>query len=80
MHLLLRLGASKNNIYVVDSSGVIHSGRTKLNPYKFGFAIETDKRTLTDAMDGADVFIRDSKSLQLCYHPGAENIITNCPN
>jgi malate dehydrogenase (oxaloacetate-decarboxylating)(NADP+) len=57
MHLLLRLGASKNNIYVVDSSGVIHSGRTKLNPYKFGFAIETDKRTLADAMQGADVFI-----------------------
>lgn len=57
MHLLIRLGASKSNIFVIDRTGVIHSGRTKLNPYKFGFAIETDKRTLADAMEGADVFI-----------------------
>ncbi len=57
MHLLTTLGASRNNIYLIDSQGVIHSGRQKLNPFKYAFAIETEKRTLADAMDGADVFI-----------------------
>src|SRR5262249_31173708 len=57
MHLLTNLGASRNNIFIVDSEGVIHSGRTKLNPYKYAFAIETEKRTLADAMENADVFI-----------------------
>ncbi len=57
MHLLINLGASRNKIFIVDSEGVIHSGRTKLNPYKFAFAIETEKHTLEDAMKDADVFI-----------------------
>lgn len=57
MHLLINLGASRNKIFIIDSEGVIHSGRTKLNPYKFAFAIETEKRSLADAMQGADVFI-----------------------
>lgn len=57
MHLLTNLGASRNNIFIVDSEGVIHSGRTKLNPYKYAFAIETEKRSLADAMENADVFI-----------------------
>lgn len=57
MHLLTRLGASRDHIYVVDTQGVIHSKRSNLNPYKYAFAIETDKRTLSDALDDADVFI-----------------------
>ena len=36
---------------------MIHSGRTDLNQYKAAFAHETDKRTLEDALAGADVFI-----------------------
>jgi len=36
---------------------VIHTGRRDLNPFKFGIAADTDKRTLAEAMDGADVFI-----------------------
>ena len=57
MKLLLELGARCENIFMVDRKGVIHSGRDDLNEYKQAFATETDKRTLEDAMDGADVFI-----------------------
>jgi len=57
MRLLVALGAHKNNIMLIDRSGVIHSGRHDLNPYKFAFALDTDLRTLDEAMQGADVFI-----------------------
>ena len=45
------------NIYMLDRKGVIHSGRDDLNEYKAIFATETEKRTLADAMKGADVFV-----------------------
>ncbi|HPE59628.1 MAG TPA: malic enzyme-like NAD(P)-binding protein [Thiolinea sp.] len=57
MDLLTALGASKDNIYMIDRKGVIHSKRDDLNQYKARYALETDKRTLEDACDGADVFI-----------------------
>ncbi|HEC20025.1 MAG TPA: malate dehydrogenase [Gammaproteobacteria bacterium] len=57
MRLLLSLGAKKENLFLVDRKGVIHSGREDLNAYKQAFATQTDKRTLQDAMQGADVFI-----------------------
>ncbi len=57
VRLLLTLGAHRNNIVAVDRQGVIHTGRKDLNPYKFGIAADTQKRTLREAMDGADVFI-----------------------
>ena len=57
VRLLIAMGAHRNNILVVDRKGVIHTGREDLNPYKFGVAAETDRRTLEDAMEGADVFI-----------------------
>jgi len=57
MRLLVSLGAKKENIYLIDRKGVIHSGRDDLNMYKQEFATQTDRRTLADAMNGADVFI-----------------------
>lgn len=57
MKLLISLGARKDNIYMIDRKGVIHTHREDLNPYKFALANETDKRTLDEAMDGADVFV-----------------------
>ncbi len=57
MRLLISLGARKDNICMIDRQGVIHTGRTALNAYKFAFAIDTDKRTLADAAKDADVFI-----------------------
>ncbi len=57
MRLLIAMGGRKENMTLVDSKGVIHSGRTDLNAHKQEFAKETDMRTLADAMAGADVFI-----------------------
>ncbi|MEJ6655823.1 MAG: malic enzyme-like NAD(P)-binding protein [Pseudomonas sp.] len=57
MKLLVSLGAAIENIYMIDRKGVIHSGRDDLNEHKAIFASETDKRTLADAMKGADVFV-----------------------
>jgi malate dehydrogenase (oxaloacetate-decarboxylating)(NADP+) len=51
------MGARRDNFLVLDRKGVIHSGRQDLNPYKLGVAVETEARTLDDAMRGADVFI-----------------------
>jgi malate dehydrogenase (oxaloacetate-decarboxylating)(NADP+) len=57
MRLLIAMGGNKENMTLVDSKGVIHSGRTDLNRYKQEFAKDTAMRTLADAMAGADVFI-----------------------
>jgi malate dehydrogenase (oxaloacetate-decarboxylating)(NADP+) len=57
MRLLMAMGAKKENILLVDSKGVIHSGRTDLNVYKQEFARATDLRTLSDAMKNADAFV-----------------------
>ena len=57
MRLLVALGANKNNIYLVDRKGVVHSGRDDLNIYKQEFAIDTDSRTLADAIKDADALI-----------------------
>jgi malate dehydrogenase (oxaloacetate-decarboxylating)(NADP+) len=57
MQLLMKLGAQAKNLFMIDRSGVIHSERDDLNFYKQAFAIETTKRTLTDALTDADVFI-----------------------
>ena len=57
MRLLIAMGGNKANMTLVDSKGVIHSGRTDLNAHKQEFAKDTDMRTLADAMNGADVFI-----------------------
>mgnify|MGYP002878869828 CR=1 FL=1 len=62
MNLLQALGADANNIIMCDSKGVVHSGRTDLNAQKQAFAVDTDLRTLEDAMSGADVFIGVSGS------------------
>lgn len=57
MRLLLKMGAKKENMILVDSKGVIRKDRTDLNKYKQEYATELDIRTLEDAMTGADVFI-----------------------
>jgi len=57
MRLLVSLGANKNNIFLVDRKGIVHSGRDDLNVYKQEFALDTQSRTLSDAMKDADAFI-----------------------
>ncbi|MDA3078291.1 malate dehydrogenase [Campylobacter sp. JMF_06 NA1] len=53
------LGAK--NVIMLDSKGVIHTGRSDLNPQKMEFAIDTNDRSLADAMRGADMFLGLSK-------------------
>lgn len=57
IELMISLGARRENILMLDSKGVIHSERNDLNEYKKRFIVETEKRSLEDAMLNADVFI-----------------------
>ncbi len=50
-----RLGVK--NITMLDSKGVIYSGRGNLNKQKEEFAFDTKDRTLEDAMKGADMVL-----------------------
>ncbi|MGC8924946.1 MAG: NADP-dependent malic enzyme [Calditerrivibrio sp.] len=57
-NLIIKAGVKRENIILCDTKGVIYKGRVEgMNKYKEAFAVETDKRTLEEAMDGADVFI-----------------------
>ncbi|MBX3021276.1 MAG: NADP-dependent malic enzyme [Bdellovibrionales bacterium] len=52
------LGVKSQNIIMCDSQGVVYKGRTKgMNKYKEEFVVDTEARTLSDAMKGADVFV-----------------------
>ncbi|MAI78176.1 MAG: hypothetical protein CL917_04485 [Deltaproteobacteria bacterium] len=58
MKLYKDLGASADNILMTDSRGVIYKGRELgMNEYKTEFAVDTSARTLSDALEGADVFV-----------------------
>jgi len=57
MRLLVSMGARRENIFLVDSKGVVHLGRNDLSTYKFAFAQEEGITTLSEAIKGADVFI-----------------------
>lgn len=57
MELLIKCGAQREKIYMLDTKGIVHTRRDDLNEYKKLFANNTDKRTLDDAIDGADVFV-----------------------
>ncbi|MCR9215230.1 MAG: NADP-dependent malic enzyme [Proteobacteria bacterium] len=65
LNLLVSLGLPKENITVCDIHGVVYQGREiEMDPYKSVFAVDTDKRSLADAMKGADIFLG-------CSGPGA---------
>ncbi|GAM77233.1 NADP-dependent malic enzyme [Vibrio ishigakensis] len=57
MELLIKCGAQREKIYMLDRKGVIHTRREDLNEYKQLFANNTDKRTLEDVIEGADLFL-----------------------
>ncbi len=57
-NLAISLGARQQNLFMCDTKGVIYKGRTEgMNPYKERLAVDTEQRTLEEAMRGADVFI-----------------------
>ena len=58
LDLILRLGLPRENIYVVDSRGVIYEGReSNMEPNKARYAQRTDARTLADVCVDADIFL-----------------------
>jgi len=56
-NLLMGMGADNQNITLIDRKGIIHDGRADLTKEKQMSAVTTDKRTLEEACEGADVFI-----------------------
>jgi malate dehydrogenase (oxaloacetate-decarboxylating)(NADP+) len=63
LNMLVSLGAKRENIWVTDIEGVVYQGRQALmDQWKAVFAQETDKRTLGEVIDGADVFLGLSAS------------------
>ncbi|WP_417486861.1 NADP-dependent malic enzyme [Maricaulis sp.] len=57
LELLKAMGVHPDNAILCDSKGVIHSERDNLNQWKAAHAVQTDKRTLAEAVDGADCFL-----------------------
>ncbi|MCG7923534.1 MAG: NADP-dependent malic enzyme [Candidatus Thiodiazotropha lotti] len=56
--LLVELGLKKENIIVTDIAGVVYQGRSEeMDPYKSEYAVDTELRTLEQALDGADLFL-----------------------
>ncbi|WP_136162817.1 NADP-dependent malic enzyme [Sphingomonas flavalba] len=56
--LVKAMGVPSGNVTMCDSKGVIWQGRTDgMNQWKSAHAVETDARSLADAMQGADVFL-----------------------
>ena len=56
-NLFKKSGVPQKNITMVDRKGVIYKGRENLNKWKSEHAIETNDRSLTDAIKDADVFL-----------------------
>jgi malate dehydrogenase (oxaloacetate-decarboxylating)(NADP+) len=55
IELLKAMGFAPDNVILCDTKGVVYKGRTEgMNQWKSAHAVETDKRTLADALDGAD--------------------------
>lgn len=57
LRMFLSLGIRPENITLLDTKGVIHSGRNDLTSEKRLFARDTEDRTLSDAINGADLFL-----------------------
>ena len=57
MEFLVKLGADRKKIHLVDSKGLITSSRDNLNIYKKAFAQDTNSTDQSDAIKGADILI-----------------------
>ena len=77
LRLMITAGIRRHNIIACDRRGVIHDGRGDLTPEKAMFAaIQTDCRTLDDAINGADIFLGLAGADQL----SPEQLKTMAPN
>ena len=58
LNLLLKIGLKREHVFVTDIAGVVYEGRTELmDADKALFAQKTDKRSLGEVIDGADIFL-----------------------
>src|SRR5258708_40096258 len=58
LRLYIKMGLRKGNVTLTDSKGVVYKGRNvDMTPYKEEFAVDTAKRTLAEAVQGADVLV-----------------------
>ena len=58
LELMKAMGVRAENCIAVDNTGVIYRGRSEsMNQWKSAHAVDTDKRTLAEALEGADVFL-----------------------
>ncbi len=55
--LIKSMGVRHENVIVCDTKGVIYKGRAGVDQFKSAHAVETDKRTLKEALVGADIFL-----------------------
>ncbi|GAB1580644.1 NADP-dependent malic enzyme [Phyllobacterium phragmitis] len=57
IELVKAMGFAPENVILCDTKGVVYQGREEgMNQWKSAHAVETSKRTLAEAMDGADIF------------------------
>jgi len=77
-------GVKSKNITMCDSKGVIYKGRKNIDQFKSAFAIDTNLRTLEDAMKGADVFLglsaKDVVSKGMVKSMAEKPIVFACAN
>jgi len=57
LDMLVALGMKPENILAVDRDGVLYQGRGNMDPDKQRYARATDKRTLAEIVEGADIFL-----------------------
>jgi len=58
LNMLLKLGLRRENVWLCDIHGLVYQGRIEdMNPEKAAFAQASDKRKLTQVIDGADMFL-----------------------
>ena len=55
--LIKSMGVRNDNVIMCDSKGVIYKGRAGVDQFKSAHAVDTDKRTLAEALEGADIFL-----------------------
>ncbi|GAB4269808.1 MAG: NADP-dependent malic enzyme [Pararhodobacter sp.] len=58
LNMLLKLGVKRENVWLCDIHGLVYEGRTEdMNPEKAAYAQTSDKRSLDEVIDGADLFL-----------------------
>ena len=83
-NLFISSGIKKENIIMCDSKGVIYKGRKNIDQFKSAFAIDSELRTLDEAMKDADVFLglsaKDVVSQDMVKSMSKNPIIFACAN